>query len=124
MAECTQVILVFGDGRTKLYDPKKIDSIFFDDEKAMCFATKCLGDTKPPGGGSSADHLTKAIERRRGGGSGGPHGGGKEAGAEGPQATLTSETAAATLTLANSFEPCIHMRDCTWDCGENGTGDN
>lgn len=127
MADCTKVILLFDDNTTRVYDPKDIDSIFFDDDLAKCFRDNCLGGSS--GSVDPEKTLEGAIKRRNqvksgGGGAGGGAGGGSAGGGGNPgdptqEATLTS-TAVATaepITVASSFEPCIHMRDCTWDCG-------
>lgn len=123
MPDCTHVILVFDDGTSKVYDPAKIDSIFFDDDKARCFAKHCLknGGGPPDEPGKSERSLDAAIEARDEGnpGKAGEHGGGANPGSPTQEATLTSTAVATepTTIVAGVSPPCIHMRDCTWDCG-------
>lgn len=120
MADCTKVILVFDDGHTKTIDATKIDSIFFDDEAAKCFAKNCLDPD--PDGKKPLDKLNEATEAAgEKGGGGNP---GSNPGAEskdtaydggGQTATLTADAQARTLSVVAG--PCIHMTDCSWDCG-------
>ena len=121
MAKCIKVILLYDDNTTRVYDPDKIDSIFFDKEKARCFAKNCLGDSDVPGGGSSADNLDAALRRagdtsKDAGGGGGAPG---DPSQEGGQTATALATAPNVVAADNGFE-CIHMVDCTWDCGGNG----
>lgn len=120
MADCTHVILVFDNGKARVYDPKEIDSIFFDDEKARCFRDNCLDGS----GGSDPDRtldaqIGKPGRGGAGGASGGSGGAGKGGATEpGQEASLTSTAVAmeTTTIVAAVSAPCIHKRDCTWDC--------
>lgn len=123
MAKATQVILVFDNGKTRTYDTSKIDSIFFDDAKARCFAKHCLPDDS-----DTQRKLDDAIGARPADPGGDAPGGGNPGAAEGgsggtggstAQAVLaepTPATATMEVTAQDGSDVCIHMTSCDWDC--------